>query len=160
MRSLIGFRALAIGLLGVVSTFAAVDRTALATPPEGVTGGEITRGTLADGAVDVQVTQPVDTGVQELTIAPGGTTGWHSHPGPAIAVIKSGTLTLYDAHDPSCTGKSYSDGEGFVDPGRGHVHIARNESATTPVVVLAVYLDVPVAGSPRIDQPAPGNCAF
>jgi len=39
------------------------------------------------------------------------------------------------------------------------VHIARNEG-TTPVTVVQAYLNVPPAGSQRIDAPAPGNCPF
>jgi hypothetical protein len=30
-------------------------------------------------------------------IVSGGSTGWHSHPGPAVVIVKSGSLTLYDA---------------------------------------------------------------
>jgi len=29
-----------------------------------------------------------------------------------------------------------------------------------PVTVVQTYLNVPPGGSPRIDEPAPGNCPF
>lgn len=41
-----------------------------------------------------------DTIVQQATVQPGGFTGWHSHPGPAVAVVQQGTLTYYDSEDP------------------------------------------------------------
>jgi quercetin dioxygenase-like cupin family protein len=94
-----------------------------------------------------------------VTIAPGGTTGWHTHPGPAVVVIKSGSFTLYDGDDPTCTGGVYSAGQVFIDPGRGHVHIGRNEGSQN-VELYVTFLDVPVGESPRIDAAAPGNCPF
>jgi len=102
---------------------------------------------------------PTDTVVLTTTIDPGGSTGWHSHPGPAFIVVTQGTLTLYDGNDPTCTPHVYGPGTGFLDPGFGHVHIARNEGST-PVTVVQTYLNVPPGGSPRIDAPAPGNCPF
>ena len=102
---------------------------------------------------------PTDTVVLTTTIDPGGSTGWHSHPGPAFIVVVRGTLTVYDGNDPTCTPHRYGRGTGFLDPGFGHVHIARNEGKT-PVTVVQTYLDVPPGGSPRIDAPAPGNCPF
>ena len=102
-----------------------------------------------------------DTVVQEIAIAPGGHTGWHSHPGPVVVLIKSGTMSFYDADDPTCSVRSYTAGQAFVDSGQGHVHIARNESATENLELWAVYFDVPVGGAFRNDvTPAPGNCAF
>ena len=47
-----------------------------------------------------------DVYMLENRIAPGGTFGWHSHPGPSLVTIKSGALTLYDGHDPECTPRS------------------------------------------------------
>ncbi len=43
-----------------------------------------------------------DVYILENRIAPGGSFGWHSHPGPSLVVVKTGTLTLYRADDPSC----------------------------------------------------------
>ena len=46
----------------------------------------------AKGATDVHVIENV--------IAPGGTFGWHSHPGPSLVTVRSGTLSVY--HAPDC----------------------------------------------------------
>ena len=96
--------------------------------------------------------------VQEVTIGPGGTTGWHSHPGPVVVVIKQGTLTYVRADGGVCTSTPYSAGTAFVDPGQGHAHTAFNLGAEN-LVLIATYFDVPVGGSPRIDVPVvPSAC--
>ena len=98
-----------------------------------------------------------------MTIAPGGSTGWHSHPGPAVVIVKSGSLTLYDGDDRRCIGTAYTAnpatpavGKVFIDEGRGHVHIGRNEGSTNTELYVT-YLDVPVGAAPRIDVPRPGQ---
>jgi len=98
--------------------------------------------------------------VQQIIIAPGGHTGWHSHPGPVIVLIKSGTMSLYDGDDPTCAAEQFSAGQAFIDRGQGHVHIARNESSTQSLELWAVYFDVPPGGAFRNDAAAPGNCSF
>lgn len=98
------------------------------------------------GKVDVvQVQDAADVVLAEITIEPGASIGWHSHPGPAIVVVVAGTLTIYDGDDRTCTGRPYGPGEAFVDLGQGHMHDARNESTGTEdgVTVLVTYLDVP-----------------
>jgi hypothetical protein len=86
----------------------------------------------------------VDMVVRQHDYLIGGSTGWHSHPGPVFVTVKTGTLTFYEYDDP-CTGHTVSAGRGYVDTGRGH--IARNESqglATDVSVIVA-----PVGGSFR-----------
>ena len=132
---------------------------AFATPGSGASSTILARG-LAVEKVKTSGNEPYDVVVQDLTIAPGGQTGWHTHPGNAVAVVKSGTLTIYDAKDGSCTGKAYTAGQVYRDPGYGHVHIGRNESSTAPLQLVVAYLDVPIAGAFRIDAADPGNCTF
>jgi quercetin dioxygenase-like cupin family protein len=100
-----------------------------------------------------------DTVVQQVVIAPGGSTGWHSHPGPVVVVIAAGELSFFSSEDPTCTPRTYSAGQAFIDHGQGHVHIARN-LGTENVVLWATYFDVPAGGPFRLDAPNPGNCGF
>lgn len=123
---------------------------------------------IGDGKQEViHVPDARETVVQQITIGPGGQTGWHSHPGPVVILIKAGKMSFYDADDPTCTVRTYAAGQAFVDSGQGHVHIARNESTTQNLEVWATYFDVPPPPPPpaspnnfRIDAPAPGNCSF
>ena len=106
----------------------------------------------------MNVKDSADVIVQNVTIAPGAQTGWHSHHGPVIVVVAAGTMTLYQADDPSCTGETYTVGEAFVDPGQGNVHNARNEGSVG-VQLLATYFDVPPGVGPGISGANPGTCA-
>jgi quercetin dioxygenase-like cupin family protein len=96
--------------------------------------------------------------VQNVTIEPGAQTGWHSHHGPVVVVVASGTMTLYQADDPTCAPETYETGEAFVDPGQGNVHNARNEGAVG-VSLYATYFDVPVGAGPAIAASNPGTCS-
>jgi hypothetical protein len=99
-----------------------------------------------------------DVYVQSNVWAPGGTSGWHSHPGHSLILVMAGTVTAYEGDDPTCTPHVYTQGMGFVDPGGDHVHVLRNEGsieARTTTVQL-----IPAAAARRIDVAAPGNCPF
>ena len=93
---------------------------------------------------------------RELTIDPGGTTGWHYHPGQVFGVIKQGTLTHYNG-DCSVDGV-YNAGDPISEgSGTGYVHEGRNEGPA-PVVMWVLYIKP--AGSPlAVDMPNPG-CPF
>jgi len=85
-------------------------------------------------------------------IAPGGHTGWHSHPGPSIISVKSGTATEYHGEDPNAAIVHFA-GSSFVDDGQG-AHIIRNES-TTDILELVAFQILPSGAQRRIDEPAP-----
>ena len=88
--------------------------------------------------------------VVHFHIAPGGHTGWHSHPGPVFVMITAGTMTLEQSDGSSAV---YPAGTGFVeDPDRAH--IARNESATEDLELDAFIL-IPLGAPVRNDEPAP-----
>ena len=99
----------------------------------------------------------LDVAVQDIVFAPGATSGWHQHPGPVFILVKTGTMTFYEADDPHCTPIVRTAGQGYLDTGLGH--IARNETSA-PAENIVVYL-APQAATLRIDMPtAPGNCPF
>ncbi len=108
----------------------------------------------------INVNNAKETVMQQIVIAPGGHTGWHTHPGPAVVLVKSGQLSFYDGDDPTCTARIYSAGQSFIDSGQGHVHLVRNESQTENAEVWTTYFDVPPGGVTRIDAPNLGNCSF
>lgn len=95
--------------------------------------------------------------VVENRVAPGGSFGWHSHPGPSLIIVKSGTITFYRGDDPTCAPEVYEADEALVDPGID-VHIGRNEGAEEVVVIVTRFL--PTGAAPRIDEPDPGTCGF
>ena len=146
--------------------------TALGTLPSGIVSGPIiARGDFVE-QVDVKIKFERDGStvvsnaplagqvlVQEITIAPGGTTGWHSHPGPVVVVVKAGTLTYVREAKGECIDTPYPAGTAFVDPGQGHAHTAFNLGSDN-LVLMATYFDVPAGpGAQRIDVPVvPAAC--
>jgi len=98
-----------------------------------------------------------DTAYQQLTIAPGGHTGWHTHPGPTFVAVASGEGTLYHAMS-GCPSAKYATGAGFMQPPT-EVHNMRNEGST-PLVLWAFYALPPgtTNAAIRIDQPQPAEC--
>jgi quercetin dioxygenase-like cupin family protein len=128
---------------------------AAATLSSGVTVEPIGVATIAR---DFKVTQQDGKGVviARFTIEPGGTTGWHRHPGKAVVAIQSGELTLRRAVRGECRTFTYGPGEGFVEI-PSIVHIARNEG-DTPLVFGAVLFRIPPSGVTRIDEPVPDAC--
>jgi quercetin dioxygenase-like cupin family protein len=113
----------------------------------------------ASGTNVIQVRDAQDTVIQQISFQPGGHTGWHSHPGPALVLVTQGELTLFSSEDPTCTGRTYSAGQAFIDPGQGHVHIGR-ASHTQNTVLWVTYFDVPPGSGVRVDAPDPGTCNF
>lgn len=160
-RTTLLFIVLAV-LVGVV-----VVGTALGTPSSGVSA-ETAFGPLVDRPLDVNMDfandsevelktkGPIEVAVQRIVALPGATFGWHSHPGPTIVTVKTGTLTLY--HAEHCThGIDYTAGESFSNLPH-EIHLARNEGAGD-LVIYASYF-VPVGTSPaglRINQNSPGG---
>ncbi len=101
-----------------------------------------------------EVKGPTTLVQQEITVQPGGHTGWHTHGGIAFVSIAQGALTVFDGSAP-CTGKEFPTGGAFFDPGGGHVHIARNLGST--VAIVRVQYIVPTGQPIRIDVPAPAG---
>jgi quercetin dioxygenase-like cupin family protein len=114
---------------------------------------------FADGSrVKLQTKGAIEVVVQRIVADPGETFGWHSHPGPTIVTVKTGTLTLY--HAEHCTeGINYTAGQSFSNLPH-EIHLARNNSATQELVIFASYFVPSTAGGLRIDQdnPSPGVC--
>ena len=99
-----------------------------------------------------------DVYVVRNTFQPLATSGWHTHPGPSLITVTTGTITAYEGNDSTCTPHVYPAETCFVDQGGGHVHLLRNEGNVDAVTVVVQLIP---AGFPRrIDAPAPGNCPF
>ena len=118
--------------------------TASATPGSGVAGTILAQKTIGH----------TDYTLREITIQPGGYTGWHFHDGTLYAYVKAGTLT-HNLADCSIDG-IFGTGRAFTEKA-DQVHIGRN-LGSTPLVLEVLY--VLPAGSPLSeDAPDPG-CGF
>jgi quercetin dioxygenase-like cupin family protein len=173
MNRAVRWALLSIGLAGVVT--AIFVSTGAATPPSMLTNVTLARGTdQSHGTIPMQF--GTDFVMSEITVNPGGSSGWHSHPGGAIIVVEQGTLTVYspggdshgqggdDSHSQSgdgwhsqgCQTTTYTAGQAFIER-PGEVDQVIN-NGTIPYVLFVTFPRVPQGGSARIDQPDPGTC--
>ncbi len=173
------------GMLALFGLVCTAEFTAHATTPSGITFTPIGRATLPEFDVrrrlrldtqsqgesergqkkfwklELEASQPIDVATQVVTFKPGGFSGWHTHPGPVFFTVKTGTLTVYEGDDPSCTPVQFPAGTGAVEAGSNtHIHMVRNETVSV-AEALVTYL-VPVGTPLRTDLPDPGNrnCPF
>jgi quercetin dioxygenase-like cupin family protein len=105
------------------------------------------------GTTVVNVDDPSRTVVIRYTVQPGARFPWHTHYGPVIVNIISGSLTYVAAG--TCDEETYSRGQAFVDAGHGHVHSAYNPG-TEPTVFIATFFEAPETGPLLI--PADPGC--
>lgn len=118
--------------------------TASATPGSGVTGTILAQKTIGH----------TDYTLREITVQPGGYTGWHFHDGTLYAYVKSGTLT-HNMADCSIDGV-YGAGRVFTEE-PNLVHIGRN-LGPAPLVLEVLYV-LPKGSPLSEDAPDPG-CGF
>ncbi|HLM22979.1 MAG TPA: hypothetical protein VK390_15845 [Propionibacteriaceae bacterium] len=94
----------AIGLLGPA---------ALASPSSGFTPTNLVKADLDktvhlnSDRVKFQTKDPTDVLVQKIVTDPGGSSGWHHHPGMVIVAVQSGSLTVWDSN---CNQETYGPG--------------------------------------------------
>lgn len=86
----------------------------------------------------------------------GGTTGWHSHPGPSIVFVVHGTITNYDSDVKGCAGHDYPAGSSFTDAGGSDVHMLKN-NGTIQAETIAVQL-LPAGTARKTNATAPAGC--
>ena len=80
--------------------------------------------------------EPTDATVQRIQMNAGEGPNWHTHAGPVVVIIKSGSFTVV-ADD--CSSTTYTAGQVFVDQGFGNVHRAFNPGPS-PAEVWAFYV--------------------
>src|SRR5207245_1776350 len=89
--------------------------------------GPQTRGTLSQDVhlnadrIKFQTKDATDVVVQEIKQDVGGDSGWHSHPGFVVGIVKSGSVSITVGRAPT----TYSAGQTFLETGNTPV-IARN----------------------------------
>ena len=98
-----------------------------------------------------------DAFIQHVRLGANVTTGWHTHPGPAIVTVVKGSITYQEAEANRCVDTTYTAGEGFVDRGFGHVH--RATAGVDGVDFYVVYLLPPGSVTHLIPAAGPPECS-
>ena len=144
---------LTVGLAGLVTALSAAPSGA--TPPSGLTNTLLARGIdTSDGTIPLKF--GTDIAMVQLTVNPGGSSGWHSHPGGAIVIVKQGELTVYKSVGSDCQATTYTAGQAFIER-PGELDDVLN-IGQVPYVLYVTFPRVPPGGSTRTDEPNPGNC--
>jgi hypothetical protein len=154
-------------LVAVVLLLTVCAILAWASPAIGVTPTLIGRATFEPFKVktdpeslvdfEAKAKSHFDMVVRVHDYAAGGSTGWHTHPGPVFINVLQGQVTFYEADDPGCTAHVVSAGQGYVDTGHGH--LGRNETGqpARDVSVILAPVNLPFRG----ELPAPNPyCGF
>jgi len=144
-----------------VTVLAVFVGAALATTPKGVTPTPLTRATLGkfeahnDGIEVESQRTSADFALAKVVIEPGGSTGWHHHPGVALVSVNSGAVTEYDKN---CHKSVFKAGEGFFET-NGEVHVVRNKGKANAVLYVTFIAPTKTpADGLLIDDPKPKGC--
>src|SRR5215213_2432452 len=144
--------AAAVGGLLVLATIA------LATPPSGQQVSPAVIGTLRDteriktDGIRFRTKAPVEVSTFTITLAPGGNTGWHTHPGVLFATVQSGAVV----RQVGCESRTYTTGETFVEHGDQPTGQVQNASTLEPAVFSVTHIASP--GAPRRQDSEPPSC--
>jgi hypothetical protein len=88
--------------------------------------------------VKFQTKGPTDVRVQRLVVGPGGSSGWHHHPGIVIVAVQTGDLTFTHSDCSSTTyGPGYPAGDVFVEGGDEPGQASSVSGATLYVTYVA-----------------------
>ncbi|PXX06813.1 cupin domain-containing protein [Mycolicibacterium moriokaense] len=143
MKTVRWFALAVVGNLAVaLPASTALSATAFATAPVGTDAVTISQSTV----------NGVDYITREITIQPGGSTGWHYHDGRVFGVVREGTLTRTME---DCSVVVSPEGSAVTEEsGSNHVHIGRN-LGPEPLKLWVDYIEP--AGTPlSVDVPDPG----
>ena len=150
--------ALAVTALGLTAGVLTAS-PARATPPPGVTTNILGRGTtlagftIHAGGINVESMDAAGFTVAHVTFSPGGTTGWHAHPGPVLVIVTTGSVTKYSAQDS--VAHTYTAGQAFVEHGPADENMIRNDGSV-PAETIVTFITPP--GAPIRGDTLPPRC--
>ena len=130
----------ALGLIGIV---------AAQVPPLQII--PLAQGFSHQREIELELKGPSDVLQSLLVFQPGGDTGWHTHPGPVVVVVKSGALTEYESN--GCV-VVHPAGSVFFES-KGEVHRAVNQTGVV-TEAYATFLS-PAGAQPLIPASDPGR---
>ena len=107
---------------------------------------------LNNDRIKFQTKDPIIVRVASVAFDPGGSSGWHHHPGFVVATVATGSLT-YETSD--CNQTTYGPGSVFIESGDEPALATSTGGETGYLTYVVPKVDPPVF---RIDD-APPACA-
>jgi quercetin dioxygenase-like cupin family protein len=101
----------------------------------------------------IQSKDTLDIDVRQVTLNANETISWHTHTGPSLVLVKTGSVTMSAADGKTCGVDTYSAGSAFVHPEDAHRFVAGGDGAEIYIVYLlpedaspaATFVDAPAA---------------
>jgi hypothetical protein len=157
--AMLAMLAITLGVIGVAVPL----RNVQATPSSGVSIENFGQATLHPFRINqlpdflIQSKSEKEVAIQKATISPGGHTGWHTHPGPILAIVTEGQIkhTRFTEKE-GCIEQVFGPDEAeqaFIET-PNQVHMARNEGDVDAVLYITRF-NIPVGG--EITDSSPGN---
>lgn len=103
---------------------------------------------VSQDGVNLITTGPTTVTTFDLTYPSKSFSGWHSHPGIVIVVVKSGSVV----RQTGCRSEKFEVGDSFTEVGS---HYVSNPGSVAAVLSITRIYPTSQAGTPRIDEPAP-----
>lgn len=102
-----------------------------------------------------------DVGTDRVSVAAGGSSGWHAHPSAVFITVTQGSIIWINGSDPVCPPHTYSAGQSFIEDAY-IIHNVRNASNSATAEFFAQHINPTGTSGPpfRLDRPEPTNCHF
>ena len=144
--------ALATPRVGILFTNLAVGATDAELLPRARVQLPAVPGQEDEWSAKLLTTGPSNFIVQDVTILPGGHTGWHSHPGILLSSVMEGSIEWYNS---KCEKQVYNAGDSLTETTETHFV---NNPAAVNARFMVTYI-IAKGQASRIDQPAPACAA-
>lgn len=99
----------------------------------------------------IHVNEASDAIAAKLTVPPGASVDWHTHPGAAIALVAQGELTITFARD--CQPRVYPAGSALVHGAEGLPDLAENRGEVDVVMYVTFLGNPPGPATVPADDP-------
>jgi hypothetical protein len=160
--AMLAMLAIILGAIGIAVPLGSVQ----ATPSSGISVESFAQATLDP----FRINQPPDflidsesekeVAMQKVTISPGGHTGWHTHPGPVLAIVTEGQVKVtFFTEEDGCIKHVFGPDEpeqAFIEA-PNQVHIGKNEG-DVDAVIYVTRLNIPVGGEITDSSPGDPGC--
>ena len=134
------FAILAVTALGGVASWTGLASANTQPGPSGLTVASHGK-VVVDDRININMRRGTEVTTTHISVAPGGHTAWHHHPGPHVVAVTTGTVTVYET-DCSVRGEPFEAGQGFFDPGSTkprHIHTLHNPGPEVAEVVITDF---------------------
>lgn len=104
---------------------------------------------VSQDGIELKTKTETEVTTFDLTYPPGSFSGWHSHPGIVVVVVKSGSVVRQTDCGP---GEVFTEEDSFTEVGP---HYVSNPGSVPAVLSITRIYPKAAESTPRIDEPAP-----